>query len=165
VDVTSLKKHYKMQYKIFTLPIYGSEEMNEEMNKFLRAHRIVNVERKLVERSNGDACWSFCIEYVDGLAAAPGNTWQRKEKIDYKMVLDEQTFTHFSRLREIRKQIADSDAVPAYAVFTDAELAEIAALPEKSPADLQKIEGIGAKKVEKYGETLCNLFNENASQE
>lgn len=154
-----------MQYKIFTLPIYGGEELNEEMNKFLRAHRVVNVERKLVEQASGAACWSFCVEYIDGVPAPSGNPWPRKEKIDYKAVLDEDTFNNFARLREIRKQIAESDAVPAYAVFTDAELSEIAALSEKTPSALQKIDGIGVKKVEKYGETLCNLFNETPSPE
>lgn len=153
-----------MQYRIFTIPICGGEELNDEMNKFLRAHRIVNVERKLVENEN--ACWSFCIEYIDSaVAVVNNNVWQKKEKVDYKTVLDEETFNIFVRLREIRKQIADSDAVPAYAVFTDAELAGIAALPEKTPSELQKIDGIGAKKVEKYGEALCNLFNEKSSPE
>ena len=48
-----------------------------------------------------------------------------KEKVDYKLVLSEADFSLFSRLREIRKQIAIADAVPAYAVFTDEELAGI----------------------------------------
>lgn len=151
-----------MQYKIFTIPINGGETQNEEMNKFLRAFRIVNVERKLVENL-GVFYWCFCIEYMDSTVS--NNLWQKKEKVDYKSVLDEETFKVFARLREIRKHIADDDAVPAYAVFTDAELAEIAALPEKSGTALLKIDGIGKKKIEKYGEMLCQLFNDNSSDE
>ncbi len=151
-----------MQYKIFSIPICGGEEVTEEMNKFLRSCRIINVERKLVENVH-PACWSFCIEYMD--SQANSNVWQKKEKVDYKTVLDEETFKVFARLREIRKRIADADAVPAYAVFTDAELADIASLPEKNGNSLLKIEGIGKKKVEKYGEMLCQLLNDNSSEE
>ena len=45
-----------------------------------------------------------------------------------RFVLDGRTFEVFSKLRVFRKQIAERDAVPAYAVYTDAELAEIAKL-------------------------------------
>jgi|AntRauTorckE5430_2_1112549.scaffolds.fasta_scaffold02860_1 superfamily II DNA helicase RecQ len=41
-------------------------------------------------------------------------------------------------------------AVPAYMIFTDGELAEIATLSVTTPEELLKIKGIGEKKVEKY---------------
>ncbi|MCB0376036.1 MAG: HRDC domain-containing protein, partial [Sinomicrobium sp.] len=61
-------------------------------------------------------------------------------------------FARFSRMREIRKTIAREEAIPAYAVFTDEELAAIAKMePPLTEAGLKTIKGIGKKKVEKYG--------------
>ena len=48
--------------------------------------------------------------------------------------------------------------MPAYAVFTDEELAGIARLPVLEVSKLISIKGIGDKKVEKYGNQLIELF-------
>lgn len=84
---------------------------------------------------------------------------QFKEKVDYKSILDEATFKVFARLREIRKQIANEDALPAFAVFTDEELSEIAKLPEITAKMMQSIKGIGEKKTERYAERFINALH------
>ena len=71
--------------------------------------------------------------------------------MDYRKVLDEEAFKRFSALRQIRKQVAEEDAVPAYAVLTDYELAELAKLETITPEALKGVKGIGEKKLEKYG--------------
>jgi len=147
-----------MQFRIFNIPIPESESETEEMNRFLRGNRIVAVEKQLVSTGNVNY-WSFCVQYIYG-AANQQNAVQgeRKEKIDYKNVLDASTFEIFSKLRIYRKQIAENDAVPAYAVYTDAELAEIAKLGEITPKKLLTVNGIGEKRVEKYGKLLCEMI-------
>ena len=70
--------------------------------------------------------------------------------MDYKTVLDENTFLKFSILREIRKKIALDEGIPAFAIFTDEELAGLAKLPEITPKSMGSIKGIGEKKIEKY---------------
>ena len=148
-----------MQFKIFNIPIPESESEMEEMNRFLRGNRIVAVEKQLLSVGNANY-WSFCVQYIYGTAGMPQNTLQseRKEKVDYKNVLDAPAFEIFSKLRTYRKQIAENDAVPAYAVYTDAELAEIAKLAEITPKNLLTINGIGDKRVEKYGKILCEMI-------
>ena len=42
--------------------------MNEELNSFLRGHRILKVERELVQRESAP-CWAVCVEYLEGVAA------------------------------------------------------------------------------------------------
>ena len=149
-----------MQIQLFSIPAaFSSQSAIDEMNKFMRANRIIDVEKHFVTGQDG-AYWAFCIRYAEGLISlAPFN--ERKEKTDYKAVLDAVTFAKFEKLREIRKQISESDAVPAYAVFTDAELAEIAGLQEFTIPKMQLIKGIGIKKIEKYGESLLQLFKES----
>jgi superfamily II DNA helicase RecQ len=148
-----------MQIQIFNFPAFTSQYEIDEMNKFLRTNRIIDVEKHFVESPDG-SFWTFCVRYIEG----PNHpVFERKEKIDYKSVLDEQTFSRFIRLRDIRKEIAEKDAVPAYAVFTDAELAEIAGLSELSFKNMLSVKGIGLKKVEKYGEAMSRAFFEKGS--
>ena len=50
-------------------------------------------------------------------------------------------------------------------VFTNAELAKIAELEEKTPENLKSIKGIGKKRVEKYGQQLLELFHKEEQKE
>jgi superfamily II DNA helicase RecQ len=146
-----------MQFKIFTISVFD-EAKTEEMNRFLRGNKTVNVEKQLIQ-INDNVFWTFCIQYIGFEASNERTSSESKVKIDYKTVLDEATFEKFSRLRTFRKKIAEEDAVPAYAVFTDAELSEVAKLQEITEKNLLKINGIGEKKVEKYGKLLCEKYN------
>jgi superfamily II DNA helicase RecQ len=144
-----------MQIKIISVPLVGGEQANEELNLLLRSKKVLQVDSQLVSYPTG-GYWCFCVKYLDTPPVPlPG---EKAAKTDYKQVLDEATFKRFSRLREVRKQLAQQEAVPAYAVFTDEELAEVAKLPELTLASLKTIRGIGGKKVEKYGESLITLL-------
>lgn len=153
-----------MQIRVFTIPLFDNSAMTEEMNAFLREQKVLTIDRQQVSLGE-QAFWTFCVTYIpqNSYATAQGKS-AKTEKIDYKEVLDEATFDKFSKLRSIRKQLAEQDAVPAYAVFTDSELAEIAKLEIIDPANIGKIEGIGQKKVEKYGEAICNQYNQSKSE-
>ncbi|GHT54418.1 hypothetical protein FACS189446_4010 [Bacteroidia bacterium] len=145
-----------MQYKVFTISIFDEGRV-EEMNRFLRGNKVVNVEKQLVMLNDG-AFWSFCIHYIGMENKDDRPISEPKAKVDYKNILDEPTFALFSQLRVFRKKIAEIDAVPAYAVFTDAELSEIAKLEEITKKTMLSIQGIGEKKVEKYGKILCDML-------
>ena len=146
-----------MQIKIFTIPAFDSNNANEEMNKFLRSHQILEVRQEFVSTENS-AFWSFCVTYIQGEFSTGFKAG--KEKIDYRKILDKDVFDRFEKLRSFRKEIAKEDAVPAYAVFIDAELVEMAKLDEISEAKIKSIKGIGEKRIEKYGKILVNMFKE-----
>ena len=145
-----------MQYKIFTVPILDGKTQEDEMNQFLRGHKIVAVEKQY---SEANASWCFCITFIENstfsIALQP-----KKDKIDYREVLDEATFARSAKLREARKQIATEEAIPAYSVFTNEELAEIAALKEYNVGCIKKINGIGEKRAEKFEERLLTLYKQ-----
>lgn len=155
-----LQNYYFMQIRLFSVPLFGGEEEIEELNKFLRGNKVVDISKSLVQQ--GDvAYWSFCVTYLLGVPPKVQQPQgERKEKVDYRNVLDGPTFGRFAVLRTIRKRLAEEDAVPAFAVFTDAELAEIAKLDEITPKRMLAINGLGEKRVEKYGEPMCRLFVE-----
>ena len=60
----------------------------------------------------------------------------------------------FEALRQWRRDIAEDQGVPPYVVFHDSTLRAVAALRPTSLATLSEIEGIGEKKLEKYGDSL-----------
>jgi ATP-dependent DNA helicase RecQ len=65
----------------------------------------------------------------------------------------------FDALKAWRAEVARSHNLPAYVIFHDATLAAIAALAPHSLADLQGISGIGAKKLEAYGEEVLRVVS------
>lgn len=153
-----------MQIKIFTIPLHAGEEATNELNKFLASHRIVDVQQEMV----ADRCWTFCVRY---LLSAPGETsgsGQRtysSTKKDYKQELNETEFARFCGLREARKKIANEDAIPAYAVFTDAELAMMSRVENLTAAEMIKINGIGKARAEHYGTRIIGMMEQEGKNE
>ena len=135
-----------MQIKLFTIPIGDSGAAQQEMNTFLKAHKIQEIEQQLISNNNG-ACWCFCVRYLETVFSAASES---KVKVDYRQALDEPTFQKFSNLRAIRKQAAAAEGLSAFIVFTDEELAELAKLEEITVKSMLGINGIGEKKVERY---------------
>ncbi|MBR8764236.1 hypothetical protein IX335_001463 [Porphyromonas levii] len=135
-----------MQVQIFSIPLSDTGDLQAEMNRFLATHRVLDVEQRFSD-SGSEKGWHFCVRYLPA-----DNGWGKaleteRKKIDYRNVLSEKDFLVFSKLRMYRKELAQKDAVPAYAVFTDAELAGIAVLPEMTPSAMSTIKGIGEKKA------------------
>jgi ATP-dependent DNA helicase RecQ len=64
----------------------------------------------------------------------------------------------FNALKAWRAEVARSHNLPAYVIFHDATLAAIAALAPRSLGDLQGISGLGAKKLEAYGEEVLRVL-------
>jgi len=114
-----------MQVRLFTIPILGGELLTAELNVFLRTHKILQVESQLMQEGTS-TFWCFCIKYIEDTRIKERS--MVTQKVDYKSVLDEASFARFSKLREVHKKVAQEDAVPAYAVFTDEELAGLAKL-------------------------------------
>jgi ATP-dependent DNA helicase RecQ len=69
----------------------------------------------------------------------------------------------FQALREWRKGVAKEHGVPAYTVFHDATLQEIARRLPASLDGLRGISGIGATKLERYGEPLLKVVRESVT--
>jgi ATP-dependent DNA helicase RecQ len=66
----------------------------------------------------------------------------------------------WQRLREWRAAIAKELGVPAYVVFHDATLAELARARPQSEAELGQISGVGTRKLERYGAALLELLRD-----
>jgi ATP-dependent DNA helicase RecQ len=65
--------------------------------------------------------------------------------------------SRWDRLRSWRAETAKADGVPAYVIFHDATLAEIARSDPDTIDDLRHIPGIGVRKLERFGDELLDV--------
>ena len=63
-----------------------------------------------------------------------------------------------AELKQLRQALAQENRVPAYLIFTNATLQELAAKKPKTMAALQQISGIGAKKAYQYGARVLDVI-------
>ena len=68
--------------------------------------------------------------------------------------------TIFDKLRWWRVETARKHNVPAYVIFHDATMREIAKAQPVSLTDLRGVSGVGEKKLETYGEDIVTLVQE-----
>jgi len=67
----------------------------------------------------------------------------------------------FEQLRAWRAAAAREQGVPAYVIFHDATLREIAEQQPSSLADLARIGGVGEAKLARYGEAIIDLLHDH----
>ena len=67
----------------------------------------------------------------------------------------------FDTLREARRKLAAEAGVPPYVIFHDSTLREIAARKPANLNELGKVQGVGAVKLERYGEAMLEALSTN----
>ena len=67
----------------------------------------------------------------------------------------------FDALREARRKLAADAGVPPYVIFHDSTLREIAARKPSSLKDLSAVQGVGAVKLERYGQAMIDALSTN----
>ncbi len=97
----------------------------------------------------------------ESTAAAPARRSRRgtvAAPAAQELGVDEQV--HYINLKSWRAEVARAHNLPAYVIFHDATLAEIARRRPQTLDDLQGISGIGAKKLEAYGAEVLRVVAE-----
>jgi ATP-dependent DNA helicase RecQ len=64
----------------------------------------------------------------------------------------------FAKLKNLRKQLSVEQAVPAFTIFSDASLSDMAARMPINQADFLNVTGVGEKKLVQYGEPFTRLI-------
>lgn len=137
-----------MAYAFFHVPTDASPQVAAPLNAFLGTRRIVRVTREWCGAGK-EGGWAFCIEYLEGAASAAAES--ATTKVDYKETLPPEQFEVFARLRTLRKNLAEREGQPVFAIFTNAQLADISQRGCRTLADIKAIPGIGESRVAKYG--------------
>ena len=152
-----------MAFKLFTIPIQTSEAAEAELNAFLRSHKVLSVVRRWVDQG-ATSFWAFCVDYLDPATTGGRGSQQsaRRGKIDYRQVLNDDDFAAFARLRDLRKEIAQAEGVPVYAVFNNEQLAKMVQQKARTGSDLEAIAGVGDGRIEKYGPRFLEFLTQQS---
>ncbi|HKY34992.1 MAG TPA: ATP-dependent DNA helicase RecQ [Polyangiaceae bacterium] len=109
-----------------------------------------------------DTCGESC-DVCRGKVALPpklkksrrgGDTAARAAAVR-ELSVDEELLT---LLKSLRLHLARERGVPAYLIFNDATLLEMAARKPKTEAELLQVPGVGPAKLEKYGAAFLKMF-------
>ncbi len=90
------------------------------------------------------------------LVLPPGRERRRKAKGGVNPVGD----PLFEALRARRRELAQEAQVPPYVIFHDATLREMATAKPASLTELARIPGVGARKLEAYGDAFLQVIRE-----
>ena len=125
-----------------TDPVYGAIELTKQADEVLFRHKTVEaVLRTPDKRPKRERLRSGSGEHAE----APGGL--------------------FEALRELRLDLAHRENVPAYIIFTNASLAEMAKRAPENMEEFLEIPGVGAVKAERYGEAFLELIRNFPAEE
>jgi len=104
-------------------------------------------------------------EVVLRLREDPKDTGKRKRTAAAKSggpaeALSDSELVLFESLRDLRRQLAAEQGVPPYVIFHDATLTEMVRARPEHPEDLLELNGVGRKKMERYGQAFVNALAE-----
>ena len=70
----------------------------------------------------------------------------------------------FEELRKLRRKLAQERGLPAYIIFSDATLHDLATKRPSTPRALLLVSGIGTKKLEQYGERILDTIRRHSTK-
>ena len=79
-----------------------------------------------------------------------------------KTLVSEEDAPLLSALKAKRRALAETARVPAYVIFTDRTLIEMAETRPQSLDDMARVSGVGAKKLERYGAEFLEVITGEA---
>ena len=113
------------QFQTFFVSPFGENTVCDELNRFLASHRILNVEKRLIDGERGTG-WLFLVEY--GAETKPQN--QNSPRVDYREVLNDQEYAANEHLVGMVKN------------------------PPKTIKDILTINGVGEARAKQFGEAF-----------
>jgi ATP-dependent DNA helicase RecQ len=94
--------------------------------------------------------------------SAPVQVTIAKEPVIYQQHSYEKEL--FEQLKGLRNKIAHEENVPAYLIFSDSTLLDLATYLPLTHSDLPKISGFGAFKIERYGRPFLELIQDYCNE-
>jgi ATP-dependent DNA helicase RecQ len=70
----------------------------------------------------------------------------------------------FERLRTLRRQLADERGVPAYIIFSDVSLREMARKYPTNSTQFRRIPGVGEQKLKDFGEAFLSAISSHSAE-
>ena len=143
------------QFMTFFVSPFSEPSSHAELNNFLKSHRIINVEKRLIDGERGTG-WIFLVEYSDNEGTK--SSYTMSSKVDWRDVLNPSQFTVYDFLRKTRKEIGDKTEIPLHGILSNEQLALMAQNPPKTKEDFLKIKGVNEQKYKQFGEVFLSAI-------
>ncbi|WP_066014569.1 DNA helicase RecQ [Endozoicomonas atrinae] len=95
----------------------------------------------------------------------PSRKYEKEYREVGRVVVEEHDQVLWERLRQLRRNLAEEQNVPAYVIVNDKTLMELVKYRPRTQLELSQISGIGQYKLEKYGDALLKALADYASSE
>ena len=136
-----------MPFKIITIPFNEAHECFtvEDLNNFCLNKKIIRTQQEFFNKDQKHY-WTVFLEYESiHENQSDNNTLNEAERLFYQ------------RLREWRKEQAEKEGIPVFIIANNRQLIEIIKKRPKTLEALHQIQGIGKKKIERYGKDIISL--------
>ena len=143
------------QFMTFFISPFSEPSSHAELNNFLKSHRIINVEKRLIDGERGTG-WIFLVEYSD--IDPSKSSYTMSAKIDWRDVLNPSQFAVYDLLRKNRKEIGNKTKIPLYGILSNEQLALMAQGLPKTKEDFIKIKGVNEAKYRQFGEQFLEVI-------
>lgn len=148
-----------MRIKIINVSVPDFNSGEAELNQFLATHKVVALDKALVQVGQ-QAYWSFVISY----RSEPQSAVSKRAVVDYKEVLNDEDFACFAELRDLRNRLAKEEGKPAYAIFTNEQLAKLITGRVITKETMAAIAGIGDSRITHYADHFLPLLQKRLSK-
>ena len=146
-----------MRLKIFTLMADTAGRFDEsELEAFCESNEILSVVEHFFEYA-GTVRWALLLSYMDGRERKQRTGQQRTPMTPN---LPPELLSLYETLRTWRAARAQDERVPAFQVFSNAELAEICRRAPTTLSQLTELKGVGAEKKKRYGEDVVAIVTQ-----
>ncbi len=119
---------------------YGGLRLNDSCRPLLRGEVTLELRRELKPQTS-----------VKSSSASPASQLVRGEERE-----------QWEALRALRRKLAEEHGVPPYVIFPDSTLLEMLRSQPTSLSEMATVSGIGARKLERYGEAFLEVLGGQA---
>lgn len=119
---------------------YGGLRLSDSCRPLLRGEVTLELRRELKPQTS-----------VKSSSASPASQLVRGDERE-----------QWEALRALRRKLAEEHGVPPYVIFPDSTLLEMLRSQPTSLSDMAKVSGIGARKLERYGEAFLDVLGGQA---
>jgi superfamily II DNA helicase RecQ len=146
-----------MKLKVFTLRLDPASGVfdDSELQSFLEHREALDVSEHFLVHERVPT-WALLVSYRD-VDPLHGMTRSPKKKWDPTAALSAEDRPLYEALRQWRNERAKRDGRPAYVLFTNRQMAEVAGVRPANLTALEAIEGIGEGRVRDLGEEVLAL--------
>ncbi|WP_432737507.1 DNA helicase RecQ [Maridesulfovibrio sp. FT414] len=131
---------------------YGSLKLNAKSWQVLRKERAVAFRKDpVLAKTKGSRTDKIRAKLVIGDANSPSLTTSEAQEL-------------LEGLRNLRMNLAQEQHVPAYAIFADKTLLELACYRPKTTGELYAVSGLGDQKIFRYGAAIVDLLEKHAEK-